>query len=164
MSKYNPNFEAFVKLGEFLRLFCDATTNKATKEQQDVNWVTRFKDVAIAAHHHNGWFTEENVMHSFKQWGLVMTRENLSTWLAPYNLQENKVKTVALIMAGNIPLVGFHDFLAVLITGNKAAVKLASSDQLLLPLIAAYLIHCEHVILNTILVKSQILLEKTETP
>jgi hypothetical protein len=44
-----------------------------------------------------------------------------------------KPKNVGLILAGNIPLVGFHDFLSVLVTGHKALVKTSSNDQKLLP-------------------------------
>jgi len=48
---------------------------------------------------------------------------------------------VAIIMAGNIPLVGFHDFLSVLISGHAALVKLSSNDKQMLPLLAKYLEH-----------------------
>jgi hypothetical protein len=143
MTKSNPNVEAFVKLGEFLRLFCDFTANGQVAETTHSTWINKFNEVADSVRHHNGWFTRENVLFAFKQWGIILTRENLETWLASYDLKKNKTKQVALIMAGNIPLVGFHDFLSVLITGNKAIIKLSSNDTLLIPLIAKYLIDTE---------------------
>ncbi|WP_316931867.1 acyl-CoA reductase, partial [Psychroserpens damuponensis] len=51
------------------------------------------------------------------------------------------LKTIAIIMAGNIPLVGFHDFLSVLISGQKVLVKQSSNDKHLLPFLAKYLEH-----------------------
>lgn len=143
MTKSNPNVEAFVKLGEFLRLFCDFTSKGQVAETTHSKWINKFNEVADSARHHNGWFTRENVLFAFKQWGLILTRENLETWLASYDLKKNKTKQVALIMAGNIPLVGFHDLLSVLITGNKAIIKLSSNDTLLIPLIGKYLIDIE---------------------
>jgi hypothetical protein len=52
-------------------------------------------------------------------------------------------KTIAIIMAGNIPLVGFRDFLAVLISGHKILCKLSSKDKILLPYLAKKLIEIE---------------------
>ncbi|MEC8853510.1 MAG: acyl-CoA reductase, partial [Bacteroidota bacterium] len=73
-----------------------------------------------------------------------LTEENLNAWLAPYNLVENnKPKNVLIIMAGNIPLVGFHDFLSVLISGNNAAIKMSSDDNVLLPFIIDELLKIE---------------------
>jgi Acyl-CoA reductase (LuxC). len=63
---------------------------------------------------------------------------------------ETKPKTVAVIMAGNVPLVGFHDFLSVLLTGNKVLVKLSSNDTQLLPFLAEYLIAVEPEFRNAI--------------
>ena len=78
-----------------------------------------------------------------ESWAELLTPPDLERWLSAYDLNNNKPKTVALIMAGNIPLVGFHDFLSTLITGNKVLVKLSSNDKILLPFIAEYLIEAE---------------------
>jgi hypothetical protein len=69
----------------------------------------------------------------------VLTKENLNKWLSDYNIDQNKPKTVALIMAGNIPLVGFHDFMVTILTGNRALIKLSSNDHVLLPFVIKYL-------------------------
>ena len=143
MTHHNRNVQAFVKLGEFLGEFCDIHTKQVTPKVANEIWIKKFQDVVGKAHHYNGWFTEENILHSFRQWSAILTDENLINWLSRYELEKNTFKTVALIMAGNIPLVGFHDLLIVLITGNKALVKLSSNDKLLLPLLTDFLKHVE---------------------
>jgi hypothetical protein len=88
--------------------------------------------------HHNGWFTEESVRTSVLNLGNWLTRAQLSKWTSAYSFNE-KPKVIAVIMAGNIPLVGFHDFLCVLLSGNKVQCKLSSEDNKLLPLLSNYL-------------------------
>ncbi|MCE3295040.1 MAG: acyl-CoA reductase [Crocinitomicaceae bacterium] len=82
--------------------------------------------------HLNGWFTVENVRQSLTAWGKLLKDKNLEKWTAPYEFTAAP-KRVGLIMAGNIPLVGFHDLLSVVVSGHHAVVKLSSSDQTLLP-------------------------------
>ena len=130
--------DAFIKLGHFLRKFCDNT-----ESQSDV-WATRLNETIIKAGHINGWFTKENIINALGAWGGQLTKEGLENWLSNYSpLQNGQSKTVAIIMAGNIPLVGFHDFLAVLLTGNSVIAKLSSNDKILLPFVAQFLIDSE---------------------
>ena len=64
-----------------------------------------------------------------------------SAWLSPYKLKEvASPKKILIIMAGNIPLVGFHDFLTVLISGHKVVIKMSSTDNVLLRLLIDKLI------------------------
>ncbi len=93
-------------------------------------------DMAV---HYNGWFSRENVLFSLEEWSKALSEENLENWLKPYNFQEESKKTVGLVMAGNVPLVGFHDFISVLLSGHKVLVKLSSNDKKLLPILAEYL-------------------------
>jgi hypothetical protein len=88
----------------------------------------------------NGWFTEKNVRRALVAWGDELTREKLTAWVNRYSFVEPTPKTVAIIMAGNLPLVGFHDFLTVLLFGHSVKSKLSSDDKRLLPLIAKMLI------------------------
>lgn len=67
----------------------------------------------------------------------------LSHWTSSYNLESSNPKTIALVMAGNIPLVGFHDFLCVLISGNRVQIKLSSKDTKLLKYLIKHLIWLE---------------------
>lgn len=140
MTQHRSILEAFVKLGNLFRTFCDSKSDTITSNEP---WFETFNETITLAGHHNGWFTEENILFALDGWADQLTQEKLSDWLSAYTLETNKTKTVAIIMAGNIPLVGFHDFLAVLITGNKVLAKLSSNDKVLLPLIAKYLIAIE---------------------
>ncbi|MEL6916460.1 MAG: acyl-CoA reductase [Bacteroidota bacterium] len=143
MADLELRIEAFVKLGNFFREFYEY--NKNGNEQQDHNakWFLEFNEKITMAKHQNGWFTKENILFAMAHWGNVLTVDKLEGWLANYPLENIGSKKIALIMAGNIPMVGFHDFLATLITGNRAFIKLSSNDTILLPLIAAHLIELE---------------------
>ena len=82
----------------------------------------------------NGWFTQNNVRQSFNAWANLLTEENLNIWLSNSEFASSP-KRVAVIMAGNIPLVGFHDFLTVILSGNTCLAKMSSDDKTLLPFI-----------------------------
>lgn len=87
----------------------------------------------------NGWFTKENVRQSLLALGERLNQSELEKWTANYKFTKEP-KRVAIIMAGNIPLVGFHDFLCVVLSGNKAICKLSSDDKTLLPALGAHLL------------------------
>lgn len=82
----------------------------------------------------NGWFSEESIKESLRNIGGTLTEEALSKWLENYPLVA-KPKSVGLILAGNIPLVGFHDILTTIFSGNRARIKLSSNDDILIPLL-----------------------------
>jgi hypothetical protein len=89
----------------------------------------------------NPWFTFENVKYSLNAWQKHLKRDLLEAWINPYKLKEvTNPKKVLVIMAGNIPLVGFHDFLSVLISGHKVVVKMSSSDNILMKIIIEKLV------------------------
>ncbi len=130
--------EAFVKLGNYIHDHCENHNIKTNNEYNDLN------DVIIRAGQQNGWFTKESILFSLEQWSKQLTHENLTKWLSKYKQNRtSEPKTIGVIMAGNIPLVGFHDFLCVLLTGNKVLAKLSSNDTVLLPYLANYLIEQE---------------------
>lgn len=81
----------------------------------------------------NGWFTPENSRQSLEAIAMYFLDEAyMEKWLTAYDVQENKSpKTVGLVLAGNIPLVGWHDIQTVLMSGNKAQIKLSSKDKVL---------------------------------
>lgn len=86
----------------------------------------------------NGWFTKENVRQSLDALGSWLTPDKLENWLDTYSYASNP-KKVGIIMAGNIPLVGFHDFLCVVMSGNIAVCKMSSDDNTLLPALVSVL-------------------------
>ncbi|TPG43891.1 acyl-CoA reductase [Flavobacterium pectinovorum] len=134
----------FVELGKFLKQFSEKDTIKKSDVLHNDLFFDDFEKLIHLSQSHNGWYTPEQVYFAIKSWADALTEENLDKWLSQYSsefTQDDKTeKTVALILAGNIPLVGFHDFLSVLITGNKALIKTSSNDQHLLPFLAKYLI------------------------
>lgn len=76
----------------------------------------------------NPWFTKDNCLKALNGIIHLTEKESLDQFSDTYQFTD-KPKTIAVIMAGNIPFVGFHDLLCVLITGNKALCKLSSSDS-----------------------------------
>lgn len=92
---------------------------------------------------HNGWFTPENVRFALSQWAKLLKADQLNAWLQAYHFAESKPKTIGIIMAGNIPMVGFHDLLCVVLSGNKALVKLSSKDTVLMKEIIQTLLKIE---------------------
>ena len=133
----------FVELGKFLRQFSKNNTEKDPTVQFNNLFFEPFIDLIKLSQSHNGWYTPEQVYFSIHSWAEALTEEKLDKWLSNYDINSNKTKNVALILAGNIPLVGFHDFLSVLITGNNVLVKTSSNDQYLLPFLAKYIIAIE---------------------
>ena len=90
--------------------------------------------VKQTAYLHNGWFTPEfidlavnNIITGFLQ------EDKLNEWIQHYRIDDNIIpKNVGIVMAGNIPLVGFHDFLSVFVSGHYQTIKLSSKDEVLL--------------------------------
>ena len=89
--------------------------------------------IAQDEHHYNAWFTPASVGDAIKALGKMLNKEDLLAWLNNYNLSQNiRSRKVGLILAGNIPLVGFHDVLCVIITGNHALIKVSAQDSRLI--------------------------------
>ena len=86
----------------------------------------------------NGWFTPEFIDLAIKKIVTSFLDESkLHAWINHYHIDDNiNPKNVGIVMAGNIPLVGFHDFLAVFIAGHKQTIKLSSKDDVLMKHIA----------------------------
>ena len=141
---------AFVELGKFLSQFNEENSIKHKNVFGNDLFFEKFIDLIKLSQSHNGWYTPEQVYFSIQSWADALTEDNLGKWLSNYNLGDVKPKNVALILAGNIPLVGFHDFLSVLITGHNVLVKTSSNDQHLLPFLANYLVAFEADLKNKI--------------
>ena len=139
----NDKKRCFIELGKFLIQFSEAENVKNPTVLYNDVFFEDFENLIQLSQSHNGWYTPENVYFSIQSWATALTEENLDQWLAAYNLEINEAKNVGLILAGNIPLVGFHDFLSVLISGNNVLIKTSSNDQFLLPFLAKYLIAIE---------------------
>ena len=116
----------------------------------DKNDFEKFNLLIKSAHKKNGWFTEDFVRTAIKALAYNLTKKSLTKFVKTFpkhktSDKSKRVKDIGVIMAGNIPLVGFHDFVSVLMTGNKFTGKLSSEDNQLLPAIAKVLIKAEPV-------------------
>ena len=142
---YPEHLEAFVQLGDFFNQFYESDTI------ENDGWSLKFEAVLRQAELENKWYTRKNLLHAIGEWGKVLTKENIEDWLTAYELRRNdSPKTIAIIMAGNIPLVGFHDFLCVLLSGNHVLAKLSSNDKVLLPFIQDFLVKQDEILENKI--------------
>ncbi len=124
--------EAFIQLGNLIR--------KGISEKTE-----EFEALIIKAKVHNPWFYPRFTKYAFQSLADLLTKERLTKWVSNYPnsyFDESEVK-VGVIMAGNIPMVGFHDFISVLISGKVFKGKLSSQDEHLLPFLAEKLIQIE---------------------
>lgn len=86
----------------------------------------------LMAGNENSWFTPESVRSAFKAWGKVLVLDKIERWINGRELSPTSAKRIGLIMAGNIPLVGLHDLLTVLMSGHEAHIKYSSQDRALM--------------------------------
>ncbi|MEO6305728.1 MAG: acyl-CoA reductase, partial [Bacteroidia bacterium] len=127
--------EGFVQTGLFINRHFGEQKPDETQLHQG------FDKLIEMAHIYNNWFIPEFVKESIINVGLLLKEESLVKFTA--SVTEKTPKTVAVICAGNIPLVCFHDILCVLLSGNKALIKLSGDDNVLLPFFLKLLTHYE---------------------
>jgi hypothetical protein len=139
MSDKNHRIAVFTELGSFLQQFA---LNQNTNHHLNNTFFERMNDAMLREQAKNRWFTPAVQRQAFGAWAYALTSGKLEVWLNKYHdIQEPKTpKRVAIIMAGNIPLVGFHDLLTVLVLGHIALVKLSQDDAQLLPVIKDILV------------------------
>ncbi|NEU08417.1 acyl-CoA reductase [Flavihumibacter sp. R14] len=103
------------------------------------------EQLIISAPQQNAWFTPENTRHAITATGKMLNHTDLEQWLGAYPNAESiePAKLIGLVLAGNIPMVGLHDILCVLASGNKALIKLSSQDKKLIPFILNKLVEIE---------------------
>jgi hypothetical protein len=90
----------------------------------------------------NPWFIPAFVHHALAETARLLKKENLGEWTGRYpagRLEPGHPRTIGTVMAGNIPLAGFHDFLSILMSGNRFRGKLSARDDKLLPFLASRL-------------------------
>lgn len=141
MTIQKNNINTLIELGKFLGQFSRQEIIKKDNILHNDLFFEGFKHQIKIAEENNGWFTKKNILYTFESWSNSLTKSNINKWIEKYNFNNISPKRIAIIMAGNIPLVGFHDFVSVLITGHNLLVKQSSNDKHLLPIIAKYLEH-----------------------
>jgi hypothetical protein len=131
--KLQQKVNALSLLGDYLKDFIQG--NHAISNTDLFN---QFYDKTIQAvtlaERKNPWFTQHQIMHALSYWANELNPSKLNKWLSHYQITENNTpKKVGVIMAGNIPMVGFHDLLCVFLSGHQFNGKLSSDDQILIP-------------------------------
>ncbi|AYB34254.1 acyl-CoA reductase [Chryseolinea soli] len=125
--KVEERLNAFGELGRMLREMGDDAL-------QSLAWKTR---------NENSWFTEDSVRMAVSGIAKFLSVESLRRWTSAYDLESIAPKKIAVVMAGNIPLVGFHDFLCVLIAGHSILIKRSSKDSALIQFVVDKLVGIE---------------------
>ena len=141
MKHLDKKIRTFVKLGEYLR-----------KKKIDFE----LHEQIIKTESNNSWFTYNNSVEALKIWGNTLIKENILKWTSKYNFENKNSKTIGIIMAGNIPMVGLHDLICVLITNHKGIVKTSSSDPFLIPFLYKKLIQFNSNFQERVIFKSKI--------
>ena len=129
---------AFVQVGNFiLRHF------STKRKSEEANLHLGLGELIKTAQIYNGWFIEEFANHALKNIGNVLTQQDIETLCQKLPAENSNPKTVAVICAGNIPMVGFHDILCILLAGDTVLIKLSTDDNVLLPFFLKLLVHYE---------------------
>jgi len=124
----NRRIQLISDIGEFLKNYLDENYDNNNDDK-----LVEFKDVITKAQSKNPWFTDANIKVNLTYWSKKLTKHNLNKWLSKYNLNNTSRKNIAIIMAGNIPLVGFHDFICVFLSGHNSIIKLSNNDSCIIP-------------------------------
>ncbi len=139
--------KAFSQLGSIMKEACS--------DRPVGNHANKLNSLAVNQYINNPWFTKDYVSESITALAKSLDESSLTSWLKPYHLESinRDPKRIAVIMAGNIPLVGFHDFLCVLITGNIFIGKTSSKDTELIGAITSILTDIEPLFKDYIILK-----------
>ena len=127
--------EGFVQVGLFINRHFNEQKPTETQLHQGLDKLVEM------AHIYNNWFIPEFVKESIINISNLLNEDDLVKFSAI--IKEKPQKTVAIICAGNIPMVAFHDVLCVLLSGNIALIKLSSDDNVLMPFFLKLLTHYE---------------------
>ena len=129
--------ESLELLGVFFKNCVLQYNNEFAKTENTVlnSLQTEAVNLFDRAQHENGWFTKDSVIAAFSAWSNSLSSEKIDKWLNDYNFGTDNPKKVGVIMAGNIPMVGLHDSLCVLLSGHFLKAKLSSKDKSLMLLV-----------------------------
>ncbi|MBD8081534.1 acyl-CoA reductase [Chryseobacterium caseinilyticum] len=115
-----------VQLSDWINTYLSKDSGKFNENDAEFEQILRKSEIE------NPWFTQENQKLALEQWVSVLNQSEIEQWLSKY--PENKIqKRVGLILAGNIPLVGFHDVISVILSNHIPVIKLSSKDKSMLP-------------------------------
>ena len=141
MKHLDIKIEAFLKLGEYLR-----------KKNID----STLHSLILKTQNNNRWFVYKNCINALKIWGDTLRKENILKWSSKYNFTYKKIKKIGIIMAGNIPIVGFHDLMCLLFSNHIGIIKTSSSDPFLIPFLYNKLVEFEPELAERVIFKKKI--------
>lgn len=92
----------------------------------------RLEELLLAARNENAWFVDSSVRQAIEGITAFLNKSEMEKWLDDYDLDKIVPIKIGLITAGNIPLVGFHDVMCVLLSGHHLLIKMSSKDHTLM--------------------------------
>ncbi|MDP4266026.1 MAG: acyl-CoA reductase [Bacteroidota bacterium] len=136
---------AFAKLGDFLLQYSETENKISISEEINKIHYDSFLRIIKESAYYNPWFTEENIRFAINAIACNLNYNKLKEWISDYSINEENQhsKKIGVLMAGNVPFVGFHDFLSILISGNKLICKPSSEDSVIPKKIAEILCDIE---------------------
>lgn len=115
-----------IKLSDYIKAFLSKKSEEYNQDDADIELLLKKSEIE------NPWFTVDNQKFALRQWADLLTDEKIKNWLQNYSISTIS-KRVGLILAGNIPLVGFHDVVSVILSNHIPVIKLSSKDRYLVP-------------------------------
>lgn len=115
-----------IKLSGYIKAFLAKKPEDHNEDDADIELLLKRSEIE------NPWFTIDNQKFALQQWTDLLTEENIKNWLGNYSISKIS-KRVGLILAGNIPLVGFHDVMSVVLSNHIPVIKLSSKDKYMIP-------------------------------
>ncbi|UTX49163.1 acyl-CoA reductase [Chryseobacterium sp. MA9] len=115
-----------IKLSDYIKAFLAKKPEDHNEDDVDIELLLKRSEIE------NPWFTIDNQKFALQQWADLLTEENIKKWLGNYSISKIS-KRVGLILAGNIPLVGFHDVMSVVLGNHIPVIKLSSKDKRMIP-------------------------------
>lgn len=115
-----------IKLSDYIRAYLAKSTEEFNEDDSEFELLLKKSEIE------NPWFTIDNQKFAFQQWADLLTEQNIKNWLKDYSASETS-KRVGLILAGNIPLVGWHDVISVVLSNHIPVIKLSSKDKYVIP-------------------------------
>lgn len=114
------------RLSDYIKGFLSKNPENYNENDSDFELLLKKSEIE------NPWFTLENQKFALQQWADLLTEENINNWIKEYSISKIS-KRVGLILAGNIPLVGFHDVTSVVLSNHIPVIKLSSKDRYMIP-------------------------------
>jgi hypothetical protein len=126
---------AFVQLGRVFHLLARDEPWPGTSSGLVEQEYRALADAMARAGVHNPWYTPDNVRHALASLAHMLHEDRMGRWLGAYPQlgQERSPGTIGLLLAGNVPMVGFHDVMCVLLPGHRARLKCSSQEPELVP-------------------------------